>query len=146
MVEPCVICQIVREEVPAWIVYQTDTTVCFLPKDLNTIGHTIIAPKEHYTDLFTLPEQNAGDLMCVAKALTGHYASVLDAVGVNLLHASGKAAQQSVMHFHFHLLPRYHNDEIDAWPTLENALVDKDELLMRIRVTHIDAKRNSDNS
>lgn len=131
---PCIICQIVAGEIPAWIVYQTDSIVCFLPKEINAFGHTLIAPKTHYPDLYTLPEQVAGELMCVAKALTVHYADALQATGVNLLHASGKVAQQSVMHFHLHLLPRYENDKLDAWPALEDVLVDRDDLLSRIRL------------
>jgi histidine triad (HIT) family protein len=38
-----------------------------------------------------------------------------DATGVNILNASGKDAQQSVMHLHFHIVPRYPNDGLDLW-------------------------------
>jgi histidine triad (HIT) family protein len=36
--------------------------------------------------------------------------------GINLLHASGKSAQQSCFHFHFYLIPRYKDDGLDTWP------------------------------
>ena len=36
--------------------------------------------------------------------------------GINILHASGKSAQQSVPHFHIHLFPRKEGDGIEAWP------------------------------
>ncbi|MGB6881751.1 MAG: HIT domain-containing protein, partial [Microgenomates group bacterium] len=37
------------------------------------------------------------------------------ATGINILNASGKDAQQSVFHLHFHLVPRYLNDGLDMW-------------------------------
>jgi histidine triad (HIT) family protein len=40
----------------------------------------------------------------------------LKAHGINILHASGKIAQQSVFHFHIHLIPRYNSDGLDTWP------------------------------
>ena len=41
--------------------------------------------------------------------------SNLNCTGVNLLHAAGKDAQQSVFHFHLHVIPRYNNDGLDLW-------------------------------
>lgn len=38
-----------------------------------------------------------------------------NATGINLLHAAGKDAQQSVFHFHFHLIPRHAGDGMDWW-------------------------------
>jgi diadenosine tetraphosphate (Ap4A) HIT family hydrolase len=32
-----------------------------------------------------------------------------------LLHAAGKDAQQSVFHFHLHIVPRYENVGLDLW-------------------------------
>lgn len=39
----------------------------------------------------------------------------LSATGVNILNASGKDAQQSVFHLHYHVVPRYKNDGLDLW-------------------------------
>ncbi|MFP4038605.1 MAG: HIT domain-containing protein, partial [Candidatus Nanohaloarchaea archaeon] len=36
--------------------------------------------------------------------------------GVNLLNASGESAQQSISHFHFHLVPRKEGENLDLWP------------------------------
>lgn len=63
-------------------------------------------------------------IQCLAHMLKER----LGAKGINLLHASGKEAQQSVMHFHFHILPRYLNDRIDAWPNMPEWTGDLDEL------------------
>ena len=36
----------------------------------------------------------------------------LDPAGLNLVHATGTAAWQSVFHFHTHVVPRYRADEL----------------------------------
>jgi histidine triad (HIT) family protein len=42
----------------------------------------------------------------------------LGAQAVNVLFAGGPEAQQSVGHFHVHVLPRWRDDHVDAWPKL----------------------------
>jgi histidine triad (HIT) family protein len=39
----------------------------------------------------------------------------LEATGINIVNASGKDAQQSVEHIHFHVVPRYKDDGLDLW-------------------------------
>jgi histidine triad (HIT) family protein len=43
----CVICEIVAQKIPAWIVYKNTEIICFIPKTLEAYGHTVIAPKAH---------------------------------------------------------------------------------------------------
>lgn len=52
---------------------------------------------------------------------------------MNLLHASGRAAGQSVGHFHLHLLPRYADDGLNAWPHLPKVKFNREELLQKIK-------------
>jgi histidine triad (HIT) family protein len=44
----------------------------------------------------------------VARLLRGP----LEPAGVNLVHATGAAAWQTVFHFHIHVVPRYRADEL----------------------------------
>lgn len=130
----CVICDLVAGCLPRWIVHETESPICFLPLDLNVYGHTILAPKEHFADLCDIPDMLLQELALISKQLAAHYRTAIGATGVNLLHASGVDAQQSVLHFHWHLLPRFSGDGLDAWPPLPVVSEDKDALLSKLRL------------
>jgi histidine triad (HIT) family protein len=69
----CVICNIVAGKIPAWIVYRDADVICFLPKTLEAYGHTLIASKEHYSDIFSIPENLLEIEIATAKKLAIHY-------------------------------------------------------------------------
>lgn len=130
----CVLCDLIAGCIPRWVIHETESTVCFLPLELNAYGHTLIAPKAHFADLLDIPEPLLQELAITAKQLTSHYQQALGTTGVNLLHATGADAGQSVAHFHWHLLPRFANDGLSAWPDLPVLPVNKDELLARLHL------------
>ena len=130
----CPICEIVSGSIPSWIVYRDAEVVCFLPKEVEAFGHTIVAPIHHIPDICVASDESIGRLMVATRRLTMHYRERVGATGVNVLHASGASAQQSVAHLHFHLIPRFDGDGLDAWPTLPGTSVGKDELLSRLKL------------
>jgi histidine triad (HIT) family protein len=134
MTTRCTICELVAGSIPSWVVWQDADVICFLPKKLEAYGHTVIAPKLHYADLLVTPDDVLGAVACVAKKLAVHYNHQIGSTGVSILHASGVSAQQSVLHVHFHLIPRYPNDGLNAWPALSVIECDKDELLRKLRL------------
>ena len=134
MNENCVFCKIITKKEPARIVYLDKDVIAFFPREMNVIGHLIVAPIRHSTDLFDIPPDVLSSLMSAVKFLSDRCKRQLSADGINLLHASGKAAQQSVPHFHIHLLPRFENDNLDAWPKLPEWNGALDELLTKLKV------------
>jgi histidine triad (HIT) family protein len=134
MNEACVICQIIDGTTPARIVHQDEHVVAFLPLELNTRGHTVVAPIRHCADIFDIEDGELSSMMHSIRSLAEHCKRRLGADGINLLHASGEAAQQSVPHFHIHLLPRFKDDNLDAWPSLPEWNGDLDELLTELKL------------
>lgn len=130
----CVICNLIKGEVPAWIIYEDEQVICFLPLEVQAFGHTLIAPKAHYDDLFSMPSEQLACILSTTKKIALHYKNVVGARGVNLLHASGVEAQQSVPHFHIHLIPRFENDGLNLWPCLPEAHYNKEELLEKLQL------------
>lgn len=130
----CIFCQIVDRKAPAKIIYENENVICFLPKKVEVYGHTLVVPKKHYADLYDIPADILGDLVKVAQKLTLEYKQKINATGMNLMHASRKGGQQSVFHFHFHLLPRFKNDGLDAWPNLPKKDFNADEIWQKLKV------------
>jgi histidine triad (HIT) family protein len=131
--QKCPFCGIASGQEQANLVYDDGRVMAFLPLQLAAYGHVLVVPKEHHETLWDLDEELLTDLMSASKTLTERFRERLGATGFNILHASGADAQQSVPHFHLHLLPRFPFDGIDAWPPLAALNVDRETLSERLR-------------
>ena len=131
----CVICEIAKRTVPSRIVHQDENTIVFLPRELNVRGHMVVSPVVHYETIFDIDSDILSTVMKQAQRMAENCKRTLDADGVNILHASGRGAQQSIMHFHLHIIPRHKGDNIDAWPNLPEWEGDLDQLLLQLRDT-----------
>ena len=125
MKKDCVFCGIVNGRLPATILAESETCLAIMPKQMEVRGHHLILPKQHIESMFDVPEGGLAELMNFAQEVCVNLQKNYGVEGVNLLHASGVAAQQSVPHFHIHLLPRFEGDGVNAWPSLPGS----DELL-----------------
>ena len=130
----CVFCRIVTGEEPALIVQKTDKAMAFLPRQMSVRGHTLVIPKRHVQNFFTIPKEDLSAVFMLIKNLAAHYRNALGATGMNILHASGGDAQQSVDHFHIHLLPRFPGDGVDAWPCLPGCSDHPENMLMSLQI------------
>jgi histidine triad (HIT) family protein len=113
MADPdCIFCKIVAGDLPATIVDEDERTIAFMDIAPATRGHALVIPRAHSTDLMDV---DSGDLSAVALAcqrLAGRAKERLGADGVNLLNSCGRAAWQTVFHFHVHVIPRYEDDPL----------------------------------
>ena len=108
--ENCIFCKIANGEIPSNTIYEDDNFRVILDNGPATRGHALVLPKEHYANLFELPEDVAAGAMKVAKNVATIMQEKLDCDGLNLVQNNGECAGQSVMHFHLHVIPRYRND------------------------------------
>lgn len=115
MVEECIFCKIIRGELPGKFLAVSEYWISLTPIDQVSKGHTLLIPKNHFQDIFDLGENELKELGAVVQKLSKKLISENDAKAINLLNASGMEAQQSVFHFHLHLVPRYSNDGLDLW-------------------------------
>lgn len=111
----CIFCKIAEGEVKSWTVYEDELVKAFFDINPASEGHTLIIPKKHYDNIYEIPENVLERIIIVVKKLAIVYKKALDVKAVNILHASGKDAQQDVFHFHIHLVPRYENDKLNLW-------------------------------
>lgn len=114
----CPFCEIVQRKNPdAREVYRDEHVVAFFPTDPATLGHTLIVPRDHVADIWSLSEDLAAEL---GRAVVRLSAAVLRAVkpeGLNVIQSNGTVASQTVFHLHVHLVPRWEGDAIGRiWP------------------------------
>lgn len=115
--EDCIFCKIVRKELPAFTVFENERISAFLDINPLTGGHILIIPKSHYENLFDIDEELLKEIISITQRLAKTIRGKLSADGINLFNATGRAGEQSVSHFHLHLIPRRINDNLDinAW-------------------------------
>lgn len=106
----CIFCKIANGEIPSKTLYEDDNFRIILNLGPATKGHALILPKEHYANLFELPEETAGEAMKVAKKMADKMMKRLGCEGLNVVQNNGEMAGQTVFHFHMHLIPRYRTD------------------------------------
>ena len=108
----CIFCQIVAGELPATKVDEDERTVAFMDINPATRGHALVIPREHHRDLLAIPDDELAAVAVAARRLAGRAVERLGADGVNLLNSCGRAAWQTVFHFHVHVIPRYDDDPL----------------------------------
>lgn len=106
----CIFCKIANGEVSSKTLYEDDYFRVILDLGPATRGHALILPKEHYADLYELPEELAGEAMKLAKKMVTKMTERLGCEGFNLIQNNGDMAGQTVFHFHMHMIPRYQAD------------------------------------
>ena len=72
--------------------------------------------------------------MDTVKLVSNYYVDKCGYDGVNILNANDLAAQQSVFHLHFHIIPRKNNDGIDAFPHFTGATKSLDEMYELLKI------------
>ena len=108
--EDCIFCKIANGSIPSKTIYEDEKFRVILDLGPATKGHALILPKEHYADIYEIPEETIGDAMKLAKKMAGLMTDKLGCDGFNIVQNNGEAAGQTVKHFHIHLIPRYKDD------------------------------------
>ena len=131
--EKCIFCEIIANRIPSYKLYEDDNVICMLDINPLTKGHCLVIPKKHYKDIFEIDEVTLANIILAAKKVSMQIRKKLGAMGINILHASGKEAQQSVFHFHLHLVPRFKGDNLDTWPKSEYKEKSLNEIYEKIK-------------
>ena len=106
----CIFCKILADEIPSAVVYEDDLFRAILDVNPAARGHVIILPKRHAANLFELPDEEASQILIVARKIARALKETYHCDGVNILQNNGEIAGQTVFHFHMHIIPRYKGD------------------------------------
>lgn len=98
--------KIIRGEIPCHKVYEDEYVLAFIDIGPLSRGHTLLIPKEEKATLDQLSESSAAAIGRVLPRLCRAVVKATGATAYNVLQNNGAAANQTVMHVHFHIIPR----------------------------------------
>ena len=131
--EGCVFCAIVGGRAPAHRLLEDEQTVSFLNIAPATLGHALVVPRRHANGLWDLKDDEHAQVARPAGRVARLLRAALEPAGVNLVHATGVAAWQSVFHFQTHVVPRCRADELQVmWQA--TPVADADLAAVRARI------------
>ncbi len=116
----CIFCRLVAGEIPAARVYEDALTIAFMDIGQVNPGHVLVATRRHAATLLDVTPEEAAAAMQTAQRVARAVQTVFDPPGMTLLQANGREGDQTVSHFHLHVVPRHAGDGVAlTWPRKE---------------------------
>ena len=110
MKHDCLFCKMIKHEIPCYTIYEDDIVMAFLDINPDTLGHLLIIPKQHYTDLFDIDDKTLLHIHQIVKQLYPLLKDRLNCQGLTTRQNNGII--QDIKHYHLHLIPRYDDSDI----------------------------------
>jgi len=104
----CIFCNIVEGKIPARKIMETEKSLAFLDVFPLTKGHTLVIPKNHYSKIQEMSNDDNIDLFESVRVLTNKI-ELLFSSSLIAIH-NGKESGQEVPHVHVHIIPRTIDD------------------------------------
>ncbi len=102
----CIFCKIVRGEAPSHRICEDERTIAFMDIFPVTDGHALVVTKDHFENLFEADEDALAAIARTSHRVAAAIRSELAPDGLMVFQLNGRAAGQTVFHYHMHLMPR----------------------------------------
>ena len=103
--------KILRDEAPAFRVYEDDFSLAFMDVMPQVDGHTLVVPKDPAENLHDADPEILGRTIASVQTVAAAVKEAFAAPGIMIAQLNGPAAGQTVFHLHFHILPRFEGVE-----------------------------------
>jgi histidine triad (HIT) family protein len=100
----CLFCKIVEQQIPAQLVLDRDDVLAFRDVNPQAPTHILVIPKEHLPSLEAVAAGHGGLLFSLVAAVNEVAREDGVAGAFRVVTNVGRAAGQSVDHFHLHVL------------------------------------------
>jgi histidine triad (HIT) family protein len=132
----CIFCKIVAKQIPATVVHEDEHTLAFMDLGQVNPGHVLVAVKKHAENLYALDDAQAGAVLRAAARVARAIRAAFNPEGLSVYQANGKAAGQTVFHYHVHLVPRHDGDGMAlSWPVKNPPREQLEEYAAKIRAS-----------
>ena len=129
----CIFCKIANGEIPSATLYEDEDFRVILDLRPATKGHALILPKNHFANLFEIPEDIEAKAFVLAQKMATKMKKVFDCDGFNIVQNNGTTAGQTVFHYHVHMIPRHKDDKVGlGWTMHELTEEEKEDVLSKI--------------
>lgn len=130
----CIFCKIANGEIPSATLYEDEEFRAILDVAPASRGHVLLLPKQHFANLYDIPDDTIQKSMLLAKKIAAAIKAELKCDGLNIVQNNEPAAGQTVFHFHIHLIPRYENDGVGlTWNPGELTEETSNEIIAKIQ-------------
>jgi histidine triad (HIT) family protein len=109
------LCLIVAVHAPAYVVAEIVLSLAFLDRCPAAVGHTLVVPRTHATDIWEISEPDLTAVMVMAKQVAHLLDERLSPDGLNLTQANRAAGWQEVFQFHVHISARWSGDGLTGF-------------------------------
>ena len=130
----CIFCKIIKGEIPCYKIYEDENVLAFLDIAGDVDGHTLVIPKKHVKNILDCDNNTLNDVFNIVKMISNHYVDNCGYNGVNIFNANDESAQQSVFHFHIHIVPRKQGDNLDGFPHFNGSKLDINEIHKLLKI------------
>jgi histidine triad (HIT) family protein len=108
----CIFCNIAAGTMAAERVHSDERTVAFLDIFPAAEGHVLVIPRIHADDIHGADPADLAACARTAQLMAGRVRGALGSDGVTIAQANGRAAGQTVFHYHVHVIPRFDGDGV----------------------------------
>ena len=94
------------------IVSKTSDVIAFVSAEgwTRNRGHVIVAPVKHIENIYELDDGMGDHLQRAVRKVAVAMKSAYECDGITILQHNERAGDQSVWHYHSHIIPRYYDD------------------------------------
>ena len=132
--ENCLFCKIIKGEIPSFKIYEDEYTYAFLDISKDVDGHTLVVSKKHVKNILDADEETLHHIINTIKKISNHYVNNCGYSGVNILNNNNESAEQSIMHLHFHIIPKKDTDSFKVFPDLHEGKTDLAEMHKQLKI------------
>jgi len=110
--------------------------MAFFPLRPAVRGHTLVIPRRHIADIWAADRDTAHDVSDAVLLVASAIRQAVRPAGLNVITSAGAVAEQTVLHWHVHVLPRFPGDGFGPiWRSdqSQHAAGDLDDTAAKIR-------------
>lgn len=146
----CVFCSVVEGKIKAKKIYEDNKVLAILDINPINLGHTLVIPKKHYSNLDLMKDEEIGYLFGIVNKLKSQVSKLIGAEGSNIFLSEGVVAGQNVDHIFVNIIPRFSNDGVEfdlkRKKISEEELEKLEKMLSNVHIEKIEEKKEVNKS